>query len=129
MEWLLTLIPVGLVVLVCGGLHMLMMRGMHSGHDTASGHGGHLPVADSDDSGRELERSAKPRVQRTQQLDTASGDRIAQLEKQVEALEQEIEAMLGDPPKTVNGSNLRRVAALHPENGAWRNDSEGDVAG
>ncbi len=38
MEWLFALLPIGLVVLVCGGLHMLMMRGMHGGHGSDVDH-------------------------------------------------------------------------------------------
>ena len=36
MEWLFTLAPIGLVLLVCVGLHAFMMRGMHG----QAGHGG-----------------------------------------------------------------------------------------
>src|SRR3990167_6861259 len=112
MEWLLTLTPVVLVVLVGGGLHMLMMRGKHRGHDTASGHGGHLSVTDPNDCGPKLERLVEPGVRRAQRPDGTNGDRVAQLERRAAALQQEIEAMLGDPQKTGNGGYLGRVATL-----------------
>ena len=129
MEWLLTLGPVVLIVLVCGGLYMLIMRGMHSGHDTASGHGGHLPVTDPNDRGPKQERLVEPGVRRAQRPDGTNGDRVAQLERRAAALQQEIEAMLGDPQKTGNGSYLGRVATLHDDDDASRNESEGDAAG
>ena len=128
MEWLFTLIPVVLVVLVCGGLHMLMMRRMHSGHDTASGHGGHLSVTDQNDRGPKLEHLVEPGVRRAQRPDGPNGDRIAQLERQATTLQQEIEALLGDPQRTGNGSYLGPVASLHHDDDASRNESEGDAA-
>src|SRR3989304_8821261 len=103
MEWLLTLVPVVLVVLVCGSLHMLMMRRMHSGHDTASGHGGHLSVTDPNDRGPKLERLVEPGVRRAQRPDGTNGDRVAQLERRGAAVQQEIEAILGEPPKKGKG--------------------------
>ncbi|MDP2673890.1 MAG: hypothetical protein Q8Q00_03175 [Dehalococcoidia bacterium] len=129
MEWLHALIPVALVVLVCGGLHVLMMRGMHRGHDTASGHGGHLSVTDPNDRGPKLERLVEPGVRRAQRPDDPNGDRLAQLERRAAALQQEIEAMLGDPQKMGNGSYLGRVATLHHDDDASQNESEGDAAG
>ena len=123
MEWLLTLIPVVLVVLVCGGLHRLKMRGMHSGRGTASGHGGHLSVTDPNDCGPKPERLVEPGVRRAQRPDGTNRDRVAQLERQAAAFQQEIEAMLGDPQKAGN------VATLHHDDGVSRDESEGDAAG
>ena len=127
MEWLHALITVVLVALVCGGLHMLMMRGMHGGRRTASGHGRHLPVTDPNDRGPKLERLVEPGVRRAQRPDDPNGDRLAQLERQAAALQQEIEALLCDPQKTGNGSYLGRVATLHHDDDASRNESEGDA--
>jgi hypothetical protein len=75
MEWLLTAIPIALVVLVCGGLHMLMMRGMHGGH----AHGGDAHSgASSDLHGATHEGH--------------DAGRVARLESQVASLRQELEA-------------------------------------
>ena len=112
MEWLLTLIPVGLVVLVCGGLHMLMMRGMHGGHDTASGHGGDPRVIDLDDHVTQMGRRVEPRVARSRRPDGTDEDRVAELESQVEQLQQQIEALYSDGQKTGNWSSYGRPAAL-----------------
>src|SRR3972149_7279249 len=125
MEWLLTLGPVVLIVLVCGGLHMLIMRGRHRGHDTASGHGGHLPVTDPNDRGPKQERLVEPERRGAQRLYGPNADRVAQLERQAAALQQEIEAMLGDPQKTGNGSYLGRVATLHHDDDGSRDGSGG----
>ena len=106
---------------------MLMMRRMHGGHDTASGHGGHLSGTDQNDRGPKQGRLVAPGVRRAQRPYGPNGDRVAQLERQAAALQQEIEAMLGDPQKTGNGSYLGRVAALHHDDDASRNESEGDA--
>ena len=108
---------------------MLMMHGTRRGHDTATGHGGHLSVTDQNDRGPKLERLVEPGVRRAQRPDGTNGDRVAQLERRAAALQQEIEAMLGDPQKTGNGSYLGRVATLHDDDDASRNESEGDAAG
>jgi len=121
MEWLLTLLPVGLVVLVCGGMHMLMMRGMHSGHDAAAGHGGPLAAADHDNDLRP-ERPIKL-VRRSELADANDVDRVAELENQVASLQQEIDAMLAYPRRKGNGSSIGRIAAPHHSDVARRNDS------
>jgi hypothetical protein len=126
MEWLLTLLPVGLVVLVCGGMHMLMMRGMHGGHDAAPGHGGHLSATDPEDDARP-ERPIKL-VRRSGQGDASEMNRIAELENQVASLQEEIDAMLTYPRRSGNGSNFGRVAAPHHRDVVWQNESPTDAS-
>src|SRR3990170_813058 len=104
MEWLLTLIPVALVVLVCGGLHMVMMRGMHGGHDAAAGHGGHLSATDP-------ENGARP--ERPIKLVRHSG---------------QTDAMLTYRRRPDNGGSFERVPASHHSDVAWRNDSRPGAA-
>lgn len=41
MDVLVSLAPVALIVLICGGMHFLMMRGMHSGGAHGSTHDMH----------------------------------------------------------------------------------------
>lgn len=126
MEWLLSLIPVALVVLVCGGLHMVMMRGMHGGHDAAAGHGGHLSATDPENDARP-ERPVKL-VRRSGQADANEVNRIAELETQVASLQEEIDAMLTYRRRPGNGSNFGRATAPHHSDGAWRNDSRRGTA-
>ncbi len=128
MEWLLTLVPIAFVVLVCGGLHMLMMRGMHSGHDTAAGHGGHLPARGPSDSGPIAERLLEPEVPGARRHHGAGQDRVAELEEQVASLQQEIDAMLTYPQKTGNNRGPARIIALHHNEAAWRDDSEAETS-
>ena len=120
MEWLLSLLPVALIVLVCGGLHMIMMRGMHGGHGTHAGHGGHQSATDPENGARAV-RPVRL-VRHSGQADANEANRIAELETQVASLREEIDAMLTDPRRPGNGSNFGRVAAHHSDV-AWRNDS------
>jgi len=126
MEWLLTLIPVALVVLVCGGLHMVMMRGMHGGHDAAAGHGGHLSATDPENGARP-ERPIKL-VRHSGQADANEVNRIAELETQVASLQEEIDAMLTYRRRPDNGGSFERVPASHHSDVAWRNDSRPGAA-
>jgi len=32
LEWLATILPIGLLLVACVGMHFVMMRGMHGGH-------------------------------------------------------------------------------------------------
>ena len=121
MEWLLSLAPIALVVLVCGGLHMVMMRGMHGGHDAAAGHGDHPPA----------ENDARPerpvRLVGSGQADASDVNRIAELETQVASLRDEIDGMLTYPRGWGNGSNIRGADASHHRDVAWRNESLPDA--
>ena len=123
MEWLLSLIPVALVVLVCGGLHMVMMRGMHGGHDAAAGHGGHLSATDPENEARPIKL-----VRRSGQADANEANRIAELETQVASLQEEIDAMLTYRRRPDNGGSFERVPASHHSDVAWRNDSRPGAA-
>ena len=105
---------------------MLMMRGMHGGHDAAVGHAGHLPATDPEHDAK-LERPIKL-VRRSGQVDPSEVDRVAELENQVASLQQEIDTMLAYPRRPGNGSSFGRVAASHPSDVAWRNDSRADTA-
>jgi hypothetical protein len=105
---------------------MLMMRGMHGGHDAAPGHGGHLSATDP-------ENDARPEgpiklVRRSGQAPASEMNRIAELETQVASLQEEIDAMLTYPRKSGNGSNFRRVAGTHHRDVAWRNESLPDAS-
>ena len=126
MEWLLSLAPIALVVLVCGGLHMIMMRGMHGGHDTAAGHGGHLSATDPENDAMP-ERPIKL-VRRSGQAESSEVNRIAELETQVASLQEEIDAMLTYRRRPDNGGSFERVPASHHSDVAWRNESLPDAA-
>lgn len=41
MEFLIALAPIALIVLLCGGMHFFMMRGMHGGAEQGSTHDMH----------------------------------------------------------------------------------------
>jgi hypothetical protein len=90
MDVLVNLAPVALIVLVCGGMHFLMMKGMHGGHEAGAGHEGHSGLGSED-----------------------SPDRVAQLESQVARLQREIEASQSDGQNTRNGHSREPVVAMH----------------
>ena len=78
MEWIFSLLPIAAILLACGGMHFLMMRGMHSGHGAS--HEGRQGSA-------------------TERTD----DRVAQLESQVSRLEEELAASQPGAHLVVNG--------------------------
>ena len=125
MEWLLSLAPIALVVLVCGGLHMVMMRGMHGGHDAAAGHGGHVSATDPANDARAVRpvRLVRP----SGQANASEVNRIAELETQVASLRDEIDAMLTYRRRPDNGGSFERVPAPHHSDVAWRNESLPDA--
>lgn len=86
MESLVSLLPIGLILLVCGGMHLLMMRGMHSGH--GAGHENHHgnPTASAD-------------------------DRVASLESEVSRLEEELAASQPAGLRAVNHGRRDPVAS------------------
>jgi hypothetical protein len=121
MEWILSLIPIALVVLVCGGMHLLMMRGMHAKHGSASPHDGRH--------GQEsLRMQGLPRptqlTRDSQALDGSEAARVAELERQVTELQQQIDEMLTYPQRAGSDSP-GRVTTRHAHD-AWRNDSARD---
>lgn len=63
MEFLVALAPIALILLLCGGMHFFMMRGMHGGHGAS-----HEGPSAADDP-----------------------DRVTQLESQVRRLQHELE--------------------------------------
>lgn len=105
---------------------MVMMRGMHGGHDAAPRHGGHLSATDPENDARAVRpvRLVRP----SGQADANEANRIAELETQVASLQEEIDAMLTYRRSPGNGSNFGRVAASHHSDVAWRNDSRPGAA-
>lgn len=101
MEFLVALAPIALIVLLCGGMHFFMMRGMHGGHEAGPGHEGHSGLGRED-----------------------SPDRVAQLESQVARLQREVEASQANRQTTSNGHSREPVAAMH-----HREDSAGNDPG
>jgi hypothetical protein len=90
MEWIVSLLPIALILLACGGMHFLMMRGMHSGH--GAGHEGHQgSVTGSTD------------------------DRVAQLESQVSRLEDELAASQPAAHPVINGNRRDPRSVLDPQ--------------
>ena len=87
MEWLLGMLPLGLILFACVGLHFFMMRGMHGAH--RAGHEGQSGLGGED-----------------------SPDRVAQLENQVAQLQQEIKASRHDSGDAINGSRPERVQPI-----------------
>ena len=87
MEWLLTALPLAIVLLGCVGMHFFMMRFMHGGH--GSGQQGHSVAG-----------VATP------------GDRVAQLEDHVRRLEQELDASRGTSAGSANGRPYEPVSSL-----------------
>lgn len=96
MELIFSLLPIAVILLACGGMHFLMMRGMHTGH--GAGHEGYQGNAtDSTD------------------------DRVAQLESQVSRLEEELAA--SQPGlRVVNGDRRDPVTSSTRNN---TSDSDG----
>lgn len=74
MDVLVTLAPVALIVLVCGGMHFLMMRGMHGG----AAHG------DAHD------------IHENQPAGGADAEKLRQLESEVASLREQIAAPHGE---------------------------------
>jgi Protein of unknown function (DUF2933). len=70
MDVLVSLAPVALIVLVCGGMHFLMMRGMHGGAAHGNAHDMHAnqPAASG----------------------TADAERLKQLESEVASLREQV---------------------------------------
>lgn len=87
MEFLVALAPIALILLLCGGMHFFMMRGMHGGHE--AGHTGHAGSADP--------------------------DRVAQLENQVRRLQEELETR--GPSGTDEPERSPAMAATSGSNG------------
>lgn len=99
MEFLVALAPIALILLLCGGMHFFMMRGMHGGHGAESGHEGHTGLGSE-----------------------GSLDRVAQLESQVSRLQRELEASQPDRQSASNGHRREPVAALRHHDDAAAND-------
>lgn len=99
MEFLVAIAPIALILLLCGGMHLFMMRGMHGGHAAGAGHGGHSALGSGD-----------------------SPDRVAQLEGQVARLQREIEASQSNRQTNGNGHSREPVAAMHHHEVAAGND-------
>lgn len=97
MDVLVSLAPVALIVLVCGGMHFFMMRGMHGGH--GAGREGHSGLRNED-----------------------SPDRVAQLESQVKRLQQEIQASQRNDASAGNGHHRETVLARHYQDETPVND-------
>ncbi len=117
MEWLLTLVPIALVVLVCGGMHMVMMRGMHGSHH--AGHDGQLPPTNSED---DASMGHPVRLVRSsQQADCGERDRVAELQEQIASLQREVDALR--PRTSGRRSDLAAGVARDGRESAWRNDS------
>lgn len=88
---LFSLLPIAVILLACGGMHFLMMRGMHSGHGaTREGHQG--SVTGSTD------------------------DRVAELESQVSRLEDELAASKPAGLRVANDNRRDRVASSARDN-------------
>lgn len=103
MEFLVALAPIGLILLLCGGMHFFMMRGMHGGHETGAGHEGDSGLGSGE-----------------------SPDRVAQLESQVARLQREVEASHGHGQTTSNGHSREPVAAMpHHEDSAGSDPGRG----
>jgi hypothetical protein len=97
MELIFSLLPIAVILLACGGMHFLMMRGMHSGHG-ANQVGHHGSATDGTDG------------------------RVAQLESQVSRLEDELAASQPGALRVVNG-NRRDPVASSPRNVTSDSDS------
>lgn len=123
MEWLVALVPAALVVLVCGGLHALMMRGMHGGHRVAGVHGGHHTSTDPRE--QTLSKVQASPAGGEDNLHGRDGDRVAELQRQVTELQQEIDAMIGSGPNRINAAGSERNVTLHQGDCARRADSGG----
>lgn len=100
MEFLVTLAPLAVILLVCGGMHFFMMRGMHGGHAAQSGHEGHTGLGSGD-----------------------SQDRVAQLEGQVARLQRELEASQSAGRSASYGYHREPVAAWLRQDDATANDA------
>ena len=103
MEFLVALAPIALILLLCGGMHFFMMRGMHGGHEAGAGDEGHAGLGSED-----------------------SANRVAQLESQVARLQREVEASQSDRQDTRNGHSREPVAAMrHPDESTGNDPGRG----
>jgi hypothetical protein len=84
MELIISLLPIAVILLACGGMHFLMMRFMHSGH--GAGHEGHQGSATG-----------------------STDDRVAQLESQVSRLKEELAASQPNGLRIINGKRRDHV--------------------
>jgi len=107
MEWLVTLIPIALIVLGCGAMHLFMMRGGHSGHSGVAGHHGAHAQSSAQD----------PQA------------RIAHLERQVDGLQRALRAARLNGAGGGAEGDRARVASLprRRDDGREQHDMEGDA--
>lgn len=93
MEFLVALAPIALILLLCGGMHFFMMRGMHGGHEAGADHEGHSSSEGS--------------------------DRVNQLESQVRRLQEELETrQAGTPGRSGDLTDAPPVAVGRRSNGS-----------
>jgi len=93
-------------------MHMVMMRGMHGGHDAAPRHGGNLSATDPENEARPIKL-----VRRSGQADANEANRIAELETQVASLQEEIDAipLIPDPAVSLTSDECEVSAKLEEE--------------
>jgi len=89
MDLLVTLAPVGLILLVCGGMHFVMMRGMHGGAADGNAHDMRANHASG----------------------TADADKLRLLESEVASLREQVDSARKVPASSATGasSNGRRA--------------------
>jgi hypothetical protein len=80
MDVLVTLAPIALIVLACGGMHFLMMRGMHGGAAHGDAHDMHANQPASGDADAEKLRQLETEVASLREQVAASrqGERMRQ---------------------------------------------------